>query len=300
MKKILLLVLSLMLSFNSFADGHIDFSKSKFCYLQPNVQERNGIYFYPNQQVGITSSSLCVYSDAYGQYQSKGRLLKGKKEGNWFIWDRSGVKIFDTFYKNGKKEGKEVYVDLIGRTTKTTYLDGKKIDSVVINKGGKIDSEQKYEDGEVIYDTFYAYYDNGQIKSKGNTLMSVFKLDGIFTGWYKSGQKSYESNYINGELKGKQLSWYENGQLSYESDIRENSKTAKYWHKNGQLSTESLFKNGGFYNAKSWHDNGQLEYHWDFPKGYMDGDYSKLDKDGNIYSTATYKNDKCIKGDCPQ
>ena len=43
---------------NSFADSHIDFSLSDFCYLQPNVQDRNGVYYFPNQTKGITAKAI--------------------------------------------------------------------------------------------------------------------------------------------------------------------------------------------------------------------------------------------------
>jgi hypothetical protein len=64
-KKLLTLIL-LSISCSSFANSHIDFSLSDFCYLQPNVQDRDGVYFFPNQQIGITASSLCVFKNAYG------------------------------------------------------------------------------------------------------------------------------------------------------------------------------------------------------------------------------------------
>ena len=78
MKKLLLLLL-LSTSFPTFANKvfniddyvdyvDLDFTLSDFCYLQPNVQDRGGVYYFPNEEVGITDSSLCVYKDLYGQY----------------------------------------------------------------------------------------------------------------------------------------------------------------------------------------------------------------------------------------
>lgn len=66
MKKLLLLLFSILISFNSYGEADLDFSLSDFCYLQPNVQDRDGVYFFPNQQIGITASSLCVFKNAYG------------------------------------------------------------------------------------------------------------------------------------------------------------------------------------------------------------------------------------------
>ena len=126
MKKLLLLFI--LFSSNIFADSHIDFSLSEFCYLQPGVQDRGGVYYFPNQTKGITATSLCVFKNAYGQYFSKGKLVNGKKEGNWIKWSRNGVKAFDSFYKNGKKEGicKSYFWKTNIPCLEVTYKDGKK------------------------------------------------------------------------------------------------------------------------------------------------------------------------------
>ena len=41
---------------------------------------------FPNEETGITASSVCVYRDAYGQYQSQGKLKNGKEDGKWTRW----------------------------------------------------------------------------------------------------------------------------------------------------------------------------------------------------------------------
>ena len=69
MKKLfLLLILSLSFIGSGVAGSQLDFTLSDFCYQQPNVQDRGGVYYFPNEEVGITDSSLCVYKDLYGQY----------------------------------------------------------------------------------------------------------------------------------------------------------------------------------------------------------------------------------------
>ena len=75
--KRLLLTLLLTSSFSTFADSHLDFTLSDFCYLQPGIQDRGGVYYFPNEEMGITATSICVYKDAYGQYASKGELKNG-------------------------------------------------------------------------------------------------------------------------------------------------------------------------------------------------------------------------------
>jgi antitoxin component YwqK of YwqJK toxin-antitoxin module len=101
----LFLILSLAISSNTFANSDIDFSLSDFCYEQPNVQDRNGIYFFPNEKIGITAYSECVYKDKYGQIKSKVNLKNGLFHGEHLIWFTNGQKATQGNYLNGKEEG---------------------------------------------------------------------------------------------------------------------------------------------------------------------------------------------------
>ena len=148
MKKLLLTFL-LTASFSTFAD--LDFSLSDFCYLQPEVQDRDvseeidpnyfdiveaynpfgnhyyysGTYYFPNKEVGITETSICVFKDAYGQYDSKGNLKKGKKEGKWIHWRSNGQKEAEINWKDGKKDGKNIWWYINGEIkSETYYKDG--------------------------------------------------------------------------------------------------------------------------------------------------------------------------------
>ena len=97
MKKLLILLL-LSTSLSTFADlVDVDISLSDFCYQQPGVQDREGVYYFPNEEVGITATNICVYANAHGQYALKGELINGKKDGKWTNW-----------YKNGQIRGEEI------------------------------------------------------------------------------------------------------------------------------------------------------------------------------------------------
>ena len=104
MKKLLILVL-LLTSFSAFADSHLDFTLSDFCYKQPNVQKRADVYYFPNNKVGISAKSTCVYKDEYGQFSSQGRLKNGVRNGKWIFWYKNGVMDQEQFWVNGVKQG---------------------------------------------------------------------------------------------------------------------------------------------------------------------------------------------------
>ncbi len=74
MKKLLILLFSILISFNSYGET--------VCVESNSVQERNGLYYLPNQQEPFTGDNLCKYSWG-GQYKSKGKLKDGKADGNW-------------------------------------------------------------------------------------------------------------------------------------------------------------------------------------------------------------------------
>jgi len=107
--KTLLLTLLLTTSFSTLADSHLDFTLSAFCYKQPNVQDRGGVYYFPNKEIGITKSSLCIYKDSYGQYASKGKLIDGKKDGKWTYWHKNGQEYMKGNYIRNNEDGQWTY-----------------------------------------------------------------------------------------------------------------------------------------------------------------------------------------------
>jgi len=201
---------SLMLSFNSYGGSFIDFSLSDFCYQQPDVQDRGGVYYFPNESVGITASSLCVYKDLYGQYMSKVELLNGQFDGQFIRWWENGQKHQEKHYKDGNLNGKSTDWWSDG----TIYL------------------EKNYKDGTLEGKQF-EWYKNGQIKSEAT--YKDAKPEGEHIYWYDNGQKIRHTNYKDGKTHGKWTSWYENGQLQGELNYKDGKSDGKWtwFSKNG-------------------------------------------------------------------
>ena len=218
MKKLLLLF-SLLLSFNSYGGSFIDFSLSDFCYQQPNVQDRGGVFYYPNEEIGITDSSLCVYKDLYGQYMSKVELVNGKFEGKFIRWWENGQKHQDKNYNDGKLVGKWI-----------EWWDD-----------GRVMFERNYVNGKKVSETTFSYYDDGQIETKYS--YKDTHLDGEQTVWYENGQMKLQ---FNASGMGKAISWYENGQIKTEAIIKNGLLEGKEtsWYENGLKRSESNFKYG--------------------------------------------------------
>ena len=218
MKK-LLLTLLLTSSFSTFADSHLDFTLSDFCYLQPGVQDRGGVYYFPNEEVGISATSICVYKDAYTQYKSKGKLKNGVKDGTWTSWYKNGQKREESEYKEGKSHGrsttwykngqKEFEInsrdDLYDGAMTSWYENGQKMEEVnfkddkkdgkstIWNENGQITAERTYKDGNLVSETHYTYHVNGQISSERSFKDS--KQDGKSTEWHSAVHNKTQQYY---------------------------------------------------------------------------------------------------------
>jgi len=152
MKKLLISVLLITTSFTTYAGSQLDFTLSDFCYQQPNVQDRGGIYYFPNEKEGITTSSLCVYKDLYGQYMSEVELVNGKFDGKFIRWWENGQQHQEKNYKDGLLDGKWTDWWSDGRVFfKKNYKDGKKDGKQTHwDENGQIVIEVIYKDGEIL------------------------------------------------------------------------------------------------------------------------------------------------------
>jgi len=201
MKKLLVLLL-LSTNLSTFADSHLDFTLSDFCHRQPDVQERNGIFYFPNDEVGISALSICVYKNTYGQYESRGALKNGIKEGRWTDWFKNGQKSFEADYTDGQFSGKWTGWFENGRIWfENNYKCKGKNDCSW--KNGK--STDWYENG---YKKFENNYKDGE-------------YDGVSTSWHENGQKGSKINFKDGKLDGKWTNWDENGRVSSESNWKD-------------------------------------------------------------------------------
>ena len=100
MKKLLILLFSLLISFNSYGEVELDFSSDTFCDQSPKAQVRDGLFYLPNQQKPYSGENLCVYL-SNGQYYSRGEIKKGMREGKWEYWHENGQIEAEENYKYG-------------------------------------------------------------------------------------------------------------------------------------------------------------------------------------------------------
>ena len=176
------------------------------------------------------------------------------------------------------------WIILYKEDTTKIYLKFELYNCQKINKAiqyyfnGNIEKEQIYEDNEVVY--FKTYYENGQIKSEGQSDFIILKRKrrywfrtkakmlypiGIWKEWYKNGElkvlKEHNNNIMINpiiknpfeeiyfrNLNGKIVYYYENGNKKKEMFFKNDKIDSLYsvWYENGQIKEQLLFDNGTY------------------------------------------------------
>jgi antitoxin component YwqK of YwqJK toxin-antitoxin module len=309
MKKLLILLFLLSTSLSASAnqvfniDDYIDldFSLSDFCYLQPDVQDRDGVYYFPNEEVGITAESVCVFKDAYGQYFSKGKLTKGNFDGKWTFWKENGQKDYESNYKDGKEYGKRTISWHKNGQIKIegTFKDGKKDGewtewhSKVHNK-----TQQYYNELRKLLREDKLYKKMRKLKEKQHieigfknedlkkeaqkvikenfpnlTIVEGSELEFKFILKIPSGAyKKSEGYFKDGKKDGKWTEWNKDGQKQSEENYKDGKLGAESskWDENGQ---ESQYKDGKLHGIVDRHENGQIKSILYYSDNYWNGSY---------------------------
>ena len=208
MKKLLVLLFSILISFNSLGEtgcSENDYPED-FINSTTYFQERGGLLYLPNQSKPYSGENLCIHKNSSGQYFLKGKIKNGKHHGKMTFWDENGLKFIEDDFKDG----------VLVNTTYYSYYPSDQI--ALVNKYKKVT-----KDGI-----------QGSIK------------DGKWTYWHENGQKNREENYKDDKKNGKYTVWYENGQIAGEVSFKDDKPDGKYkgWDENGQLEKESNWKDG--------------------------------------------------------
>ena len=175
MKKLLLLLSSILISLNSYG-GWFD---KTICYVKDG-QVRNGVIYLPNKTKPFTGNNLCKGKDSL----ARGKIKNGMKDGKWLLWDFKNKMILN--YKDGKLDGKN-----------TEWYDNG-------NKKEETDFKDDKIDGKEIY-----WDERGQKRSEGN--YKDGKKDGNYTEWYDNGLKKYDINFKDEKKDGEYKKWDDAG-----------------------------------------------------------------------------------------
>ena len=89
MKKLLILLFSTLISFNSYGE-------TSYSYYE-NGQIKSEVIYKDNKRDGKWTK---WYEN--GQKDTEGNYKDGKKDGKWVSWSKEGKKEKEEFYKNGE------------------------------------------------------------------------------------------------------------------------------------------------------------------------------------------------------
>jgi uncharacterized protein len=299
MKKLLLLLCSLLISFNSYGEIGCSEKDDMEHLIESTIylQKIGHLFYLPNQSIPYSGENLCVYDDSSGQYFVKGEIKKGKLHGKLTSWRKDGQKKIERIFKDGNLEKATLY----------KYYDNNHIKSV-----------EKLENNRSTGLWTY-WHENGQKQSEQNFISG--KKDGKSTYWHDNGQKANEENFKNGSLVGNRYSWsenglmmeegfflngarhgknvfyYDNGQKYAEQNYKENSFNGKssYWSANGQIIFEKFYKDGSLVNTiqYKYYDNNNIKIKQSFKNNRLHGKWIYyLNANGKKFIEGTYKDDK--------
>ena len=148
---------------------------------------------------------------------------------------------------------------------------------------GKLKKEIAYSNSGIKDGKYISYYENGQIKEKGNYqkgnktgLWKQWHLNGQIASsgkhegwkkvgpwklWYDNGQLKDSTHYTDGKAIGASKKWHQNGNLLSSGNYSKDKKEGiwKYWHDNGKLQMKGLYKEGVKNDIwEFWYDHGQM------------------------------------------
>ncbi len=142
-------------------------------------------------------------------------------------------------------------------------------------------------------------------------------LNGLYTEWYKNGQKKLDCNYENNEKHGSYNEWHENGNKKTSGTCYHNEKDELWvlWDEMGRKSNEQYYEDGVLKNSNplfhkdlnkvfkkninpdteqvvEYYKSGQKEVEYTTSKGLRNGVIRVFYKTGNLKIQGFFRNDK--------
>lgn len=243
---------------------------------------------------------------------------QGQPIGMHVRYHANGKEAYKMQYKNGKKQGKELFLDGAGNLLgEGEYKEGIAIGKHWRNaEGGGLVFLANYDKEGVLLAPIQEFYAHGQ-KSAEYFLVED-KRHGAFLQWYENGSPHIAFNYDHGHFEGEQKEYYSNGQLKVKAVYHDNVKDGLFeeWYENGSPATCMSIKNGikegkclewyedgspkleEYYVAgnldktrKMWHSNGKLHLIGDFAFGKKEGVHEEWNEVGDVITRIHYEND---------
>jgi len=254
------------------------------------------------------------------------------RQGEWREWDRNGNLVQQSWYEDDQEVRREAYRDdsaqaqIVDRTTNGIEIDkqatirapwpvGEKIpgSDTYVNRASCLGQHNVYRvfwgvtpQGYYVVQDFYA--DNNvkltdpyvvrtvrDVEQESYYAPGGMAVEGLYTVWYRDGQKYSEVLMVNGKRSGWEMQWSEGGQITSQYYFKEDvpDGICIRWYENGVKSTEMTYKQGLPVGLEMWwHDNKQLQMLGRYDAhGQRQGEWREWDRNGNLISQSWHEND---------
>jgi len=163
-------------------------------------------------------------------------------------------------------------------------------------KSGKL-YEKFIVDNENMYAKYESFYENGNLKFKGNRKIKEFEFHGICEHYYDNGKLKEKANYNYGYPLGLYESFYENGKLEEKRNLDTDGEgNFESFYENGKLKERGNYrhykKNGSY---EKFYQSGKLEERGNYRyPSKKDGLFEYYSQNGKLIKKENYKDGELI------
>ena len=219
--------------------GHIISAEQQKEFAGPFVSEATF--------VDGTLNGTWTIKDCSGQNIIEWSFSHGVRNGKWTWWHSNGQKWLEATCKNGALNGELLEWDRDGKlVAQFAYIDGRYLAKEV----GWYALGHKHFEGEYLRvptmpEPVYDWW-TGSATAPDAAPTGEDQKHGVWTAWYRNGNKKTEGAYDHGVLIGKFTWWYENGQKQAEGEYLAgvDSGTWTTWHPNGLRESQITYVDG--------------------------------------------------------
>jgi antitoxin component YwqK of YwqJK toxin-antitoxin module len=213
----------------------------------------------------------------------KAGVLHGMKG----LWDQKGNLVEESFYENGKLNGRYFEKGRDGKEVVYHYKNNRKEGAHYITYPmhetlGKVKAiEANFvndkAEGEVI-----EYNETG-----GKVSSSFYKnglKEGIAQGFGPNGQLFVSFSFKNDKRSGPALQYFPNGKVAKEAHFIDDVKQGdeKTYHENGKLASLIQYQDGKEHGiSRNWNKDGVLVFEGEYKEGKKHGKFNKYYDDGS-------------------
>ncbi len=234
-------------------------------------------------------------SGEYAEYYENGQLfhkcvyVNGKASGEVNYFDRDG-KLFFIYTYDGDVTKLARYFDKSGKEVGVSERKSKRLNLTTYYPDGYKRSEAEYNDKSEIIGPEVYYYRSG-VKSSENSYEDG-NLNGLSVTYFPNGKKQATTEYVNGEKHGYHQLFYKHGQVEEEGWYQEDKLEGDWLNYNelGDLSTRThYFKNDLHGIRTEYFPNGKIYNETIYNSGWID-EFIQYDTLGKVIQHQAFKN----------